>query len=116
MDVPLLNLLHRLPNFQWLHMAGSFVPELERNPIPVCLTSPHVNLKRIRVEVFEFDDKEIAVISCLLQSLPFLERMEIQLLDDMDEGLCTYFFKDILYLRRASLLARIIVTNASDEM
>ncbi|GLJ07199.1 hypothetical protein SUGI_0061400 [Cryptomeria japonica] len=116
MDVPLLNLLHMLPNLQWLRIGGSFVQELARDPIPVCLTSPHVDLKRIQVEVLEFDDKEIAIISCLLQSMPFLERMEIQLPDEYDEVQCMYFFKDILYLRRASLLARITIRDGLHEM
>ncbi|GLJ07206.1 hypothetical protein SUGI_0061580 [Cryptomeria japonica] len=108
-DTPLLNLFHRLPNLQRLHIVGSFVQELARDPIPDCLASPHVNLKKIRVEVLELDYKEIAVISCLLQSMPSLETMEIRLPDEYYEGRCMKFLKDILYLRRASLLARIIV-------
>ncbi|GLJ07195.1 hypothetical protein SUGI_0061250 [Cryptomeria japonica] len=86
MDVPLLNLFHMLPNLQLLHMMGTFVQELAREPVPVCLTSPHLNLKKIRVQVLEFDDKEIAIISCLLQSTPFLERIEIQLPEEYEEG------------------------------
>ncbi|XP_057818831.2 F-box/FBD/LRR-repeat protein At1g13570 isoform X2 [Cryptomeria japonica] len=109
MDAPLLNLFHMLPNLQRLHIMGSFLLECARDPIPDCLAFPHVNLKKIRVEVLEFDSKEIAAISCLLQSMPSLETMEIRLPDEDDEGRCMNFFKDILYLRRASLLARIIV-------
>ncbi|XP_059074771.1 FBD-associated F-box protein At5g38590 isoform X1 [Cryptomeria japonica] len=87
-DAPLLNLFHRLPNLQRLHIVGCFVQELARDPIPDCLASPHVNLKKIRVEVLELDYKEIAVISCLLQSIPSLETMEIRLPDEYDEGRC----------------------------
>ncbi|GLJ07196.1 hypothetical protein SUGI_0061280 [Cryptomeria japonica] len=113
MDAPLLNLFHMLPNLQRLHIMGSFLLECARDPIPDCLAFPHVNLKKIRVEVLEFDSKEIAAISCLLQSMPSLETMEIRLPDEDDEGRCMNFFKDILYLRRASLLARIIVLECT---
>ncbi|XP_057869089.2 F-box/FBD/LRR-repeat protein At1g13570 isoform X1 [Cryptomeria japonica] len=117
MDVPLLDLLHRLPNLQTLSMLGFFVEELARGPIPDCLTSPHVNLKKIRLQIIQFDDKEVAVISCLLQSMPSLEAFEIKLPYECDEneseyeGQCLKLFKDIMSLRRASSLARIIVLD-----
>ncbi|GLJ10417.1 hypothetical protein SUGI_0127870 [Cryptomeria japonica] len=111
MGAPLLDLFRRLPNLQTLFMLGFFVQELARDHIPVCLTSPHVNLKKIRVQIREFDYKEVAVISCLLQSVPSLEALEIKLPHEYDESQCSKFFKDIAYLRRASLLARIIVLD-----
>ncbi|GLJ07200.1 hypothetical protein SUGI_0061410 [Cryptomeria japonica] len=78
MNVPLLDLFHRLPNLHTLSMLGYFLQEAARDPIPDCLASPHVNLKKICVEIVEFDEKEVAVISCLLQSTPSLEALEIK--------------------------------------
>ncbi|GLJ07203.1 hypothetical protein SUGI_0061500 [Cryptomeria japonica] len=66
MGVPLFNLLHMRPNLQVLSIFGFFVQELARDTIPVCLTSLHLNRKKICVEILEFDNKEIEVISCLL--------------------------------------------------
>ncbi|XP_057820906.1 uncharacterized protein LOC131033589 isoform X2 [Cryptomeria japonica] len=125
MNVPLLDLFHRLPNLHTLSMLGYFLQEAARDPIPDCLASPHVNLKKICVEIVEFDEKEVAVISCLLQSTPSLEALEIKVPDEWDEseseseydyegeyeGQCLKLFKDIMYLRRASSLARIIVLD-----
>ncbi|GLJ07208.1 hypothetical protein SUGI_0061620 [Cryptomeria japonica] len=122
MDVYVFNLLHKLPNLQELSISGLFVQELARDPIPVCLTPPHLYLKKVRIGLcgFDLDNKEVAVISCLLQSMPSLELLEIQLpdvYDDddgqifIDDGQCLKLLKDILYMRRASLLARIVVLD-----
>ncbi|XP_057821064.1 uncharacterized protein LOC131033713 isoform X2 [Cryptomeria japonica] len=128
MDVPLLDLLHRLPNLHTLSMLGFFLQEVARDPIPDCLTPPHVNLKKICVDIHDFDHKEVAVISCLLQSMPSLQTLEIQLPEKLDEseipdildesesvydyeGQCLKLLKDIMYMRRASSLARIIILD-----
>ncbi|XP_059066519.1 putative FBD-associated F-box protein At5g38570 [Cryptomeria japonica] len=122
MDVYLFNLLHKLPNLQELSISDLFVQELARDPIPVCLTPPHLHLKKVRVGIcgFDLDNKEVAVISCLLQSMPSLELLEIQLPDVYDDDDGQIFIddsqrlkllKDILYMRRASLLATIVVLD-----
>ena len=83
--------------------------EMARDHTPVCLTTPHLNLKKICIDILRFDHTEVEVISSLLQSTPSLKALEIQLPIKYEEGQCLKLFDDIMYLRRASLSASIFV-------
>ena len=85
--------------------------------IPFYMTPPHLNLKKMSIDIFEIGQKEVEIISCLLQSMPSLEVLEIQQPDEEhDKSQCLKFLEDIRFLGRASLLARIIVLGNNAQL
>lgn len=93
--------------------------------MPVYINSPHLSPKKISIDIRECDKKEVEVISCLLQNTPSLETLEIYQLDgedsdydedyDYHENKFLKFLKDIRFLMRESVVARIIVLNSSSQ-
>jgi hypothetical protein len=113
MDIPLLNLFERLPKLERLHMGENFLLELSNCPIPLSLSSPLSNLRKIEVytDINEISNREICVLGCFLQSTPALEMMEFLLTDDADSEnpLYTRFLQNVIYLNRVSKQARILI-------
>ena len=104
---------------------------MSRDHVPNWFTLPHLNLKKIRIEIHKFGFKEVEIISCLLHSMPSLQALEIQLSDDIiyddedDENIydeddeddedkeTTYskFLKDVRCLERGPSLERITIVD-----
>jgi hypothetical protein len=61
-----------------------------------------VNIQFLGVYINEFDEREIVVVDCLLQSTTSLKIMDFGLLDEYEETQYTEFLERILELRRAS--------------
>ena len=76
---------------------------MQEMAIPVFLTPPHLNLKKISIDIFEFGHKEVEIISCLLQSMPSLEILEIQQSyeddEEYDEDHFLIFLENIRFLK-----------------
>jgi hypothetical protein len=87
--------------------------ELSNCPIPLSLSSPLSNLRKIEVytDINEISNREICVLGCFLQSTPALEMMEFLLTDDADSEnpLYTRFLQNVIYLNRVSKQARILI-------
>jgi hypothetical protein len=83
--------------------------ELARDPIPPCLSSSLANLRIVHVDTLTFDDEEIAVLGCLLQSSPALQIMEFLPPQPDIETPTTYmrFSENLFSLKRASTQVRI---------
>ena len=86
----------------------------------VYITPPHVNLKRMRIKIIYCGQKEVEIISCLLQNTPSLEALENFQLDTKDEDYYENQFlkilKDISFMKSPSLLATIIVSNRNSQL
>lgn len=108
MASPLLKLLESLPNLECLSMHDMFVSEVATYPVPLFL-SPLSNLQRVKVDINKFDDTEITVLGCLLESAPYLHVMELLLPAPKgdDEEQCMEFMNKMLSLKKASREARI---------
>eukprot|EP00253_Pinus_taeda_P023705 PITA_23705 len=107
MTVPLYKMFERLPALEFLFIGRLFLSKLARNPIPQCLSCPLANLRILQVDTLEFDDGEIAVLGCLLQSSPALEIMEFRRPNPVIETPEYTGFKERLFsLRRASTQVR----------
>nr|ADE75977.1 unknown [Picea sitchensis] len=113
MSVPFVKLLERLPHLERLEMRGRFFRELTGDEIPPCLSSPLVNLRIIQVHIddsdsMEINERQIAMLGCLLQSTPSLEILKFQLLSDLYvTAQHTGVVEKILRLRGTSTQARI---------
>lgn len=114
-DICLLNVFERLPHLERLCMGDNFILELAKYNIPPSLSSPLSNLRNINVcvDIHEFGNREICVLNCFLQSTPALEMMECQLTDDADseDPLYAMFLEKVIYLKRVSKQARILVSH-----
>lgn len=108
MASPLLKLLESLPNLECLSMHDMFVSEVATYPVPLIL-SPLSNLQRVKVDINKFDDTEIAVLGCLLESAPYLHVMELLLPTPKgdDEEQRMEFMDKMLSLKKASREAQI---------
>ena len=88
---------------------------MQEMDIPIYITPPHLNLKKMSLEIFDYGQREVEIISCLLQSMPSLETLELHQDEDYDENQFLKFLEDVRSLKRASLLAKIIVVNKNSQ-
>jgi len=90
---------------------------LTRDTIAVqCLNSPLLNLRIINVKLHKFGETEIAVLGWLLENVPDLEAMSIQIPPPSREAAknenCREFLRRMLEFRRSSSHARVVVAES----
>lgn len=107
MLVPFYKLLERLPNLERLEVRCMSIRELARDPVPARLSIPLINLQFLGVDLVQLDDREIAVVGCLLQSTPALKIMDFSLPEEYAKTQYIKFLERISELGRASTQTRI---------
>ena len=85
--------------------------ELATDQIPPSINTHFVNLERISVNIDNFDENEMRVLGCLLESAPALRTMKVRIrpIQVGKEEKCLQFLAKLSYWRRASSEARVCV-------
>eukprot|EP01018_Ginkgo_biloba_P013329 Gb_17463 [translate_table: standard] len=99
---PLLSILDGLKDLEALFLYGNFFQGLTRDFIPPCLSVPHFNLHKIDIPIYEFGEKEIALLGCILRSTPALEKMTVHRPKHINDKVYIGFLEQLLGLNRAS--------------
>eukprot|EP01018_Ginkgo_biloba_P013325 Gb_05641 [translate_table: standard] len=83
---PLPSLLEELQDLEVLFLNGKIFQGLTRDLMPPFLNVPHANLHKIVVPIYEFGEKAISLLGCILRSTPALEEMtEMKYIFDLSE-------------------------------